>query len=106
MASREGKCPCLSQTNDSIVFCQKDEGHDGLHHWQDPVHPGHSKAWGGNVTTIETSTQHRFVSPRKLVERCGVFADNSTGRARYAPMMPADSESSEGVEFAPEGFDG
>ncbi len=88
--ARDGKCPCLSQTDDSVVWCQLDDGHEGLHRWQDPVHPGHSKAWGGNVTDVVTDTRHRFESWRNLAERCGVFERDGSGRARYAPMSSAD----------------
>jgi len=90
MASRDGKCPCLSQTDDSVVWCQLAEGHEGLHRWQDPVHPGHSKMWGGNVTDVVTDTRHRTESWRSLAQRCGVFEKDGSGRATYAPMDAGD----------------
>lgn len=85
------RCLCISQVNDSIVRCELGVGHDGLHSWQDPVHPGHSKLWGGNITEVVTSTAHRFESPSKLLERCGVVGtpDSSV----YMPMHhPEDEE--------------
>lgn len=85
MASREGLCPCLSQTNDSIVFCQLSDGHEGLHHWQDPVHPGHSKSWGGNVTEIQTDTRWRFESVAAMRKRLGLKTTEH-GTVVYAPM--------------------
>jgi hypothetical protein len=91
MASREGLCPCLSQTNDSIVFCQKPEGHDGLHEWRDPVHPTHTKHWGGNVTTIVTDTRFRTESPRAMARRLGLVTTSSGGVA-YAPMTPTQQD--------------
>jgi hypothetical protein len=85
MASRSGLCPCLSQTDD-VVLCELPVGHDGLHRWTNPVHPGHSKLWGGAVTEVVTSTRYRFESPKRTAERFGVFADGQ-GNATYAPMQ-------------------
>lgn len=83
--SREGKCPCLSQTNDSIVFCQLADGHEGLHRWQDPVHPGHSKMWGGDVQEIQTDTRWRFESVASMRKRLGLKTTEH-GSVVYAPM--------------------
>lgn len=91
MASREGLCPCLSQTNDSIVLCQLPDGHEGLHRWHDPVHPGHSKAWGGNNTTITTDTRWRFESSKTLRERLGLV-QMPGGGVGYAPQMATQQQ--------------
>ena len=47
--------------------------------------------WAGSVTEVTTSTRFRFEAPKKVVERCGVFADAS-GRAQYAPMTSSTQE--------------
>ena len=84
--ARDGKCPCLSQTDDSIVFCQLAPGHDGLHHWQDPVHPGHSKLWAGSITEPVTDTRWRYESTKTLAQRLGLVRTEAGG-VGYAPMM-------------------
>lgn len=84
--AREGKCPCLSQTDDSIVYCQKAPGHDGLHEWRDAVHPGHSKFWAGDITTPATDTRWRYESPKHMAQRLGLVRTESGG-VGYAPMM-------------------
>ena len=88
MASREGLCPCLSQTNDSVVWCQKADGHEGLHEWRDPVHPGHSKAWGGDVRDVVTDTRWRYESVASMRQRLGLRTTD-TGSVVYAPMGDA-----------------
>jgi hypothetical protein len=85
MASREGLCPCLSQTADSIVWCQMPAGHDGLHEWKDPVHPGHSKLWGGNVTDVVSDTRYRYESAESMRTRFGLRT-NQHGGVEYMPM--------------------
>lgn len=87
MASREGLCPCLSQTDDSIVLCQLKDGHEGLHHWQDPVHPGHSKMWAGTITEPVSFTAYRFESAATIGKRLGLVRTEGGGFG-YAPMMP------------------
>jgi len=101
MASRTGLCPCLSQTQDSIVLCGLPEGHDGLHEWRDPVHPGHGKFWAGNITIPVRDTRYRYESSKRTAERFGVFTDG-TGRSTYAPMTTPEETleaESEAVEF-------
>ena len=83
--ARAGKCPCLSQTDDSIVFCQLEPGHDGLHCWKDPVHPGHSKLWAGNITEPVADTRWRYDSAKTLAQRLGLV--KTEGGVGYAPMM-------------------
>lgn len=84
--ARDGKCPCLSQTDDSIVFCQLEPGHDGLHCWKDPVHPGHSKLWAGSITEPVTDTRWRYDSAKTLAQRLGLVRTEGGG-VGYAPMM-------------------
>lgn len=95
--ARDGKCPCLSQTDDSIVFCQKLPGHDGLHEWRDPVHPGHSKLWAGNITDLVTDTRFRFDSPKEMAKRLGLVRTESGG-VGYAPMMESPRELEQGAQ--------
>lgn len=84
-------CPCISQTNDSLVRCQREAGHDGLHSWVDPVHPGHSKMWSGSITEPTTDTRYRFESSAKRLMRFGCVADG-TGRTSYLPMAGQEEE--------------
>jgi hypothetical protein len=84
--ARDGKCPCLSQTDDSIVYCQKEPEHEGLHEWRDPVHPGHSKLWAGTVTEPVWDTRFRYESPKAMAQRLGLVRTEAGG-VGYAPMM-------------------
>lgn len=106
MANREGLCPCLSQTDDSIVLCQKPDGHDGLHEWKDPVHPGHSKLWAGNITEPVSFTSYRFESVKNIAKRLGLRTTESGG-VGYAPMMPDSKDldlEAKAVELVSGGF--
>lgn len=84
--ARDGKCPCLSQTDDSIVYCQLAPGHDGLHEWRDPIHPGHSKHWAGSITEPVWDTRFRYESPKAMAQRLGLVRTEAGG-VGYAPMM-------------------
>jgi len=97
--AREGKCPCLSQTDDSIVYCQREPGHDGLHEWRDPVHPGHAKFWPGNITEPVFDTRFRLESPKAMAKRLGLVRTDSGG-VGYAPMMADPREADEAAAEA------
>jgi hypothetical protein len=57
------------------------------------VHPGHSKAWGGNITEPMSLTTYRFESAATIGKRLGLVRTESGGFG-YAPMMadPRDVE--------------
>lgn len=76
------------------VRCEKDANHDGLHEWKDPVHPGHSKLWAGNVTEPQTSTAYRFESADSLRKRFGLVRSEG-GDWAYAPMSSTAQERDE-----------
>lgn len=79
------RCPCISQTVALTVQCELEPGHEGLHSWHDPVHPGHSKLWGGNVTDVVGDTRYRYESTATLRKRFGL-RQNAHGGMEYAPM--------------------
>ena len=83
------RCPCISQTAASTVQCESEAGHDGLHQWRDPVHPGHCKLWGGHVTDVVGDTRYRYESTPTLRKRFGL-QHSPGGGFQYAPMARED----------------
>lgn len=79
------RCRCISQTWQMTVRCELDEGHDGLHNWKDPVHPGHQKLWAGNVVDEVGDTRYRFDSAAAMRARFGLRT-NQHGGVEYIPM--------------------
>lgn len=57
-----------------------------MHEWHDPVHPRHSKLWGGNITEPVTSTAYRYESVDAMRKRFGLVRTEGGGWG-YARMM-------------------